>query len=268
MSTIEPSVNQLSILRSWSLGSKWLKGALAFIALAAGQGIIGGRADAIFVWASPLLSRQVTLPLGVLIALGVCLWLFFIAYVSWRASSTDSPSASAEANYNEESANQQTAPGQVFNELLEELALQNSTRLPTLLGRLRHAFDTAGNAEDANWCAAELNGYSPDSIPEYRTANAEFTWRSPGGISYIDRRTGRQPGQPAERVAPTPLENPLSELVRNSQQDWKTPTGQTINSYEGPWNEIRKIPRAETQGAIRRMNDEAYRRTRDAIRAQ
>lgn len=268
MSTIEPSFNQFSILRSWSRWPKWLKGILAFIALAAGQGIIGGRADAIFVWAAPVLSRQITLPLGVLIALDVCLWLFFMAYISWKASGTDIPSSTEEEFDNEENANQQTARGHVFNKLLEELALQNSARLPTLLGQLRHALDTAGNADDANWCAAELNGYAPDSIPEYRTANAEFTWRLPGGISYVDRRTGRQPDQPPERVEPTRLGNPLSELVRNSQQDWTTLTGQAINSYEGRWNEVREIPRAEIQGVIRRINDEAYRRTLNAIRTQ
>lgn len=268
MSTIEPSVNQLSNLRSWSRWPKWVKGTLAFIALAVGQGIIGGRADAIFVWAAPVLSQQITLPIGVLIALGVCLWLFFMAYTSWKASHTDIPYVAAEEIDNEVNADQQSTREQVFNELLEELALQNPVRLPTLLGRLRHAFDTAGNADDANWCAAELNGYAPDSIPEYRTANAEFTWRLPGGISYIDRRTGRQAGQPPERVEPVTLGNPLSELVRNSRQDWTTITGQAINSYEGRWNEIREIPRAETQGVIRRISDESYRRTRDALRAQ
>jgi hypothetical protein len=254
----------------------WLKVTSLFVLGGIAQGIIGGRADAIFVWTLPVLWRQITLFGGDLFLIAAIAW--FLGMVSFlfinrtrRPIASDistvavgeleqSRSAKATATPREEAVAE-------LAEVLQEIAQGKTTFLPQILGRLQFIFDRLDKGDDATWCQAELSGYPPDATPDYRYADVTIDWRSTAGVAYMNRVTGEVAGRPPERTESIPLNDPVGNLLRISQSGRRNPTGKIQLGLMESWREIVVIDPEAVQGVLRRILQEGYRRAMAAHKA-
>lgn len=248
----------------------WAKAAIGLLVVGAAQGIIGGRADAIFVWALPLLWRRITLLGGDLLFIMALAWVLGIAAlhllhkagVSWAGGS--SPAI--------ETANGQLIPTlaelgprekaeEELEGVLQEIAAGNTDALPSILPRLRYIFDRLGMSEDAAWCSAELHGYpNKEATPKYRYADIKIDWNPVGGVASMNLMTGEAFGQPPTSDESVPVALPVEELSQIRRGGRRSATGRTVPGVMGAWREVAELSPESVQGVLRRIMDEAYRR--------
>jgi hypothetical protein len=245
-----------------------VKIAAAFIGLGIAHGIVGGRADAIFVWALPLLWRQVSLFGGDLLFAAAFAWILgmltlFLLQKTGVALAVG-PITTSEVDRGQlnpplaELGPREKAEAELAD-VLQEIAEGNTESLPRILPRLRYIFDRLERGQDSAWCQAELHGYSADDTPQYRYAEVTIDWNSGGVVSW-NRMTGRVEGKPPERVVSLPVGAPVEELVRISRTGKRTATGTIEPGLMGAWHEVAEISPQAVQGVLRRIADECYQR--------
>jgi hypothetical protein len=261
----------MQAVRQWPLRVKAgaLLTVLSFVFLASVSGIIGNRADALVVWALPVLFRQFTLPvwglllmalMGGCLATGIVLFLHRNQVLSANYSRTPT-----EVNLGQlDSAASVSDPREQAQadlaELLQELAERKWQFLPRYLGRLQYILHRLGRDEDAAWCQAELDGYTPENTPPYRYADVTIIRRwigsgGKGGTVYLTASGTK----PEERTESMPFYDPVSDLLRMT-----TNKTTRASKEEIPWREdVVTIPKA-VRGVVERILSECYSRARAA----
>jgi hypothetical protein len=253
----------------------WLKGTaltgtiVTFVVVAAVSGVIGNRADALFVSAFPILAHTIALPvweLLLIVLLGWCLGMATAAFLTRDSPAQPIKSATLVGEGLQQTTTVERTPQDELEaeltEVLQEIAQGHTAALPTILARLRYIFDRLGRTEDATWCQAELDGYDADTTPPYRYVEATLNWRSTGGVAVMNRMTGTIIGKPPERTENIPLTAPVEELVQLSRTGKKRATGRTQPGLTEAWREVVEVSPRAVQGVLRQILNETYRRAR------
>ena len=211
------------------------------------------------VWSAPFLQAQVIIPAWVLVLVALAGWCVGMAIHGLlpRPKATSGPDLRMHKDINavqtlsaESVPTLQEQAAAELNGVLAEIAQGKTQYLPQILGSLRYVFDRLGEHGSADWCRAELDGYTPGKTPDYRYADLKVSWRSPGGVSYVSTRTGEVVGRPPDRLESLPLNDPVGSLVRISQSGRTTPTGETHQGVLDVWREVVMISPRISPGSV------------------